>query len=371
MPDSINIKFGQGAKPTKVSNFSKGVLSDILKSAKIKSCMITSTQRSPEDQARVMYDNLVFYGVTHQKKLYGPFGDKVIEVYVQLKKSGESASTIKNAMVRKVIELGPAKVSKHCADPDVVNVIDISPKSISDKESFQKAVSKDSRVSKFITPPTDPSYHLEINQPQGQVHHLHQPSPAMTADTKLELTSTQLEKIKKQKPIFENVEKHTGVPWEAVAAVWTRESFSVAPPHRPGGQFQFDPVPPKNKLKTMLRRFSDLPESEIIATVAKGVNDFAAAALFCACFMRMKIAPVITPDASDEVIKEAFWAYNGRAYGGADKSPYVMNGFDSEHMNMIIRGTLPNPHGSGRIKVETVDKRPGAFTVYQQLIENF
>ena len=38
-----------------------------------------------------------------------------------------------------------------------------------------------------------------------------------------------------------------------------------------------------------------------------------------------------------DIIKDAFWGYNGRAYGSADASPYVANNFDSNHMNLRIQ----------------------------------
>jgi hypothetical protein len=40
----------------------------------------------------------------------------------------------------------------------------VAPSSIAKKAAFEKAVKADRRVSKFITPPLDPGYHLEIPQ---------------------------------------------------------------------------------------------------------------------------------------------------------------------------------------------------------------
>lgn len=72
----------------------------------------------------------------------------------------------------------------------------------------------------------------------------------------------------------------------------------------------------------------------------------------------------------DSVVKDAFWGYNGRAYGSADKSPYVMNKFDDQHQDMHIHGTVLNEAGK-RIHINNVDKKMGAFTFYQQLKEAF
>ncbi|MBY0451238.1 MAG: hypothetical protein K2X01_11500 [Cyanobacteria bacterium] len=182
----------------------------------------------------------------------------------------------------------------------------------------------------------------------------------------LGLTERQIDRIRQVKHVFEKAEKITGVPWEAIAAIWYRESFSITPPKTPGGPFQFDPIPDKPTLLALLLRFTNLKGKDIDQYIQKGVNDFEAGALFAACWLRLKVKPIITPDAADEVIKDAFCGYNGRAYGSADRSPYVMNGFDQERFNMVLRGTIPDGRG-GRKRVEIVDKRPGAFTVYKQL----
>ncbi|WP_303674760.1 hypothetical protein [Vampirovibrio chlorellavorus] len=180
------------------------------------------------------------------------------------------------------------------------------------------------------------------------------------------LSESQIERIRQVKHVFEKVERLTGVPWQAVAAVWYRESFSVTPPKTPGGPFQFDPVLQPETICNLLKFFTRLSSAEIEQYASKGINDFETGALCAACWLRLKTKPVITPEASDEVIKDALYGYNGRAYGGADKSPYVMNGFDQTHRDMVLRGTIPDGRG-GRKWVEIVDKRPGAFTVYKQL----
>lgn len=180
------------------------------------------------------------------------------------------------------------------------------------------------------------------------------------------LSEAQIERIRQVKHIFEKVERLTGVPWQAVAAVWYRESFSVTPPKTPGGPFQFDPVLQPETIRNLLKFFTRLSSAEIEQYASKGINDFETSALCAACWLRLKTKPVITPEASDEVIKDAFYGYNGRAYGSVDKSPYVMNGLDTAHKDMVLRGTLPDGKG-GRKRVAFIDKRPGAFTVYKQL----
>ena len=112
-----------------------------------------------------MYGNIESQGVAEQKRLYGRYGDQVIDAYVAAKAEGKSEMEIRAAMVAKINELGPTNVSKHLADPNVLNVIDVSPNSIADREAFEAAVRADPRVSKFLTPSDgDPAYHIEIPQ---------------------------------------------------------------------------------------------------------------------------------------------------------------------------------------------------------------
>ncbi len=161
------VTFGPDAKPSDVSNYSLGVLKDIMKKAGVKSAIVSSTARDSTNQARVMYDNLVgpgrTQGVDEQRKLYGKEGDKVIDLFVKLQAENKNSTEIKDAMKQKIDEIGPAKVSKHAADPGTLNVFDVVPSSISNKEKFKTSAKSDSRVTRFLTPDDgDPGFHFEI-----------------------------------------------------------------------------------------------------------------------------------------------------------------------------------------------------------------
>ena len=163
----VEIKFGANAKKENVTNFALKVLEDILQAAGLTSALITSTARTPAEQARVMFNNVVASSVLKQKRLYAAAGDAVIDEYVKAKKAGRTPIEIKAAMEAKIIALGPTKVSHHAADPNVLCVFDVAPSSIAKKAAFEKAVRADKRVKKFIVPPLDPAYHLEIPQPSA------------------------------------------------------------------------------------------------------------------------------------------------------------------------------------------------------------
>ncbi|MCE3235557.1 MAG: hypothetical protein K0Q50_1737 [Vampirovibrio sp.] len=199
----------------------------------------------------------------------------------------------------------------------------------------------------------------------------------------LKLTPQELETILDEKVLLKYVEFLTGVPWRVMAAIWFREySLQKSPKKNSkkgiyGGVFQFDPERSQHELRNWLLTYTKLKgdEQAIQYYLDKGVQDFEACAIFAACLFRSKVKEIITPQVSDEVIKQAFFGYNGKGYGTVDRSPYVMNGYDAMHMGpegkgLILRGTRRDPSSGRVIKVPpTPDKRPGAFVVYKILEE--
>jgi hypothetical protein len=165
---TVDIAFGPNAKAADVTGFSRGVLTDILKAAGLTRVAVSSTSRMPADQARVMYINLEQQGIEPQIRLYREPGRKVIEVYRQGKVAGKERAAILAAMTAEIVRLGPTAVSRHASDPKVLNVFDVAPSSVTDRPAFEAAVRAEARVTKFLLPPGDPGYHLEIPQP-GQV----------------------------------------------------------------------------------------------------------------------------------------------------------------------------------------------------------
>lgn len=163
------IQFLDAAKSMQfVSEYSKLVLTDIMQKAGVPSILITSTARTPADQARIMYENIERYGIDHQKLLYSRYGDQVIDEYSKYKSKKRHKQFIISMMKAKIIALDPSKVSNHVADPAKLNVIDVAPSSINPalRKLFVDVVQSDERVAKYFGPPKDPAYHLEIPQPE-------------------------------------------------------------------------------------------------------------------------------------------------------------------------------------------------------------
>jgi hypothetical protein len=156
-----------------LSKFSSDVIRDIAAKASVPHVTVTRMQSTAREQAVAMFHNCATLGVASQYKLYGPFGDKVVDVYAGFHARGRVvADEVIAAMTAEIVKLGPSNVSHHCADPSVLNVVDISHSAMpADKHrAFESAIVADARVSRHFSPytePTDPAFHLEIPQPKA------------------------------------------------------------------------------------------------------------------------------------------------------------------------------------------------------------
>jgi len=166
----MNILFDDLNNRSKVSDYSLGVIRDLMTAAGLTDVVITSVQRTAAEQAHAMYANCVQKGAQSQLALYGNAGDEVVRVFIAW--NGRPAGQIVAAMAAKIVELGPGNVSHHCADQSKLNVIDISATRVPMRqrmESFHDALKRESRISRFFDPFTadhrDPAFHIEIPQP--------------------------------------------------------------------------------------------------------------------------------------------------------------------------------------------------------------
>lgn len=162
------IKFLPSADASVVSERSREIVRGVLEQAGLAACVVTSTVRSPAAQARAMFNNIKASSVARQLALYGPAGDEVIREYQRLQPLGHGRQVIIDAMAHKITSIGPGKVSRHCADPARLNVIDIAPSSIANHGRFMAALQQAQSaglISKFLAPINgDPAFHLEIPQ---------------------------------------------------------------------------------------------------------------------------------------------------------------------------------------------------------------
>ena len=157
--NELKINYAKEVNQSKISYYTRSIIVDAMNKSKNFSILITSGTRTPEDQARIMKYYVDLTGMEKQKKLYGPSGDKVLDYYPDQK-----------AMTDEIYRLGPSKVSKHCGDPNEINVLDISPINggIKNPKGMSEALENDTRVNRVLTPynSNDKAIHIEINQNQ-------------------------------------------------------------------------------------------------------------------------------------------------------------------------------------------------------------
>ena len=180
---NVHLRLGSNVRQQHITDYSSIVIADNMIASHNQTATITSGYRNARNQARVMYHNIVKYGVASQKKLYKKYGDMVIDVYVKAKAYNSMAQFVNNSlginllqpiskngiiklMTNKINEIGPGKVSKHSSDPKKYNVIDLSPRSIENLSGLIKSFMKDKRIKKVIRPGNDPGLHIEIPQKQ-------------------------------------------------------------------------------------------------------------------------------------------------------------------------------------------------------------
>ena len=174
-----DVQVSNSARP--VSSRTIEIVKKLLRYAGGRKGVITSSMRTPLEQAVAMYDN----EKAGKSARYGPAGTIVMAEYKLQKAANKTKGEIIAAMVAKINELGPSNVSKHCGDSSILSVIDVSRWVLSQSSQMRFAkraleMSASTReVSRFLGPfavpgynvPFDPVFHLEIPElplKQGQ-----------------------------------------------------------------------------------------------------------------------------------------------------------------------------------------------------------
>lgn len=139
-------------------------LKNLLDKYGIPSLTISSTYRSPAQNATAMYNNAVALGVPSQKALYNAGGKAVIDVFALKKSYGYGAADTIKAMTDKINELKWYGAHSRI-DPNYV-CFDVPPSTVTDKAKFLaafKSVTLGGKQ-KIIEPGADPVYHIEISK---------------------------------------------------------------------------------------------------------------------------------------------------------------------------------------------------------------
>ena len=171
----VKISLASNVKQTSVSDHSAKVIGEVAFQSGEESLTINSSARTPEDQARVMYEKAEAEGAQSMKDLYAPPGDKVIEAYEGAKtvlsvfQMSDPAGVTKKIMTNTINALGPNNVSKHTSDPSQLQVFDIGPSSVQNQSRFRSAIDSNTGAAKPISNRIHPggsekAYHVEIPQ---------------------------------------------------------------------------------------------------------------------------------------------------------------------------------------------------------------
>jgi hypothetical protein len=159
---NVDIQFGSRANSSALTDYSRSVISDVANQAGVSSLKISSTARSPEDQARVMYENLMAGTASEYK---AP-GRAIFESARDAGLSAEQTKALMASQIRDFLDQGKF-VSSHVGDPSVRNVFDVAPSSVSNRAAFEAAARANPSVTKFLsTQNNDPAFHFEIVQPK-------------------------------------------------------------------------------------------------------------------------------------------------------------------------------------------------------------
>lgn len=158
--NTVKLDFvGKTAKESALSEKTKNILREVGESSGNYYIAITSTARTPYDQARIMYDNCKA-DLQEQRRTYKTPGQRVIDIY-EINRSKPRETVIK-LMEKKINELGPSTVSKHLANPEILNTFDISYGNLADKTKFWNEMKKRIELDDILK--ENNCYHIQIKQ---------------------------------------------------------------------------------------------------------------------------------------------------------------------------------------------------------------
>jgi len=172
---NVEVKF-KTKRTNVVTEKSKNILCELASQYGMKTIYITSTLRTPEEQARAMYNNIANGRVIR----YAAPGAEVTRICQNGIKKGLGKTKTINNMVSKILEYDKKgiRVSKHCVSFETYakkNIIDLGVNSNgftsnAQKRKFQEICDlalNQGKLSSFISPLRDkaePAFHLEIPQ---------------------------------------------------------------------------------------------------------------------------------------------------------------------------------------------------------------
>lgn len=158
-PEAVVLNMGAGVSGIPAAQVR--VLQEILAKAGEPTARITSYRRTAEQQAQVMFNNIIRDGAARNQTAYKnpAAAAQVVKAFNDAMNAGKDGAGILAAVTAAVNAVGAANLSDHCAANPA---IDIDPKSLKNPSAFNTALQADGRV-KAILPPADTTYHIIVN----------------------------------------------------------------------------------------------------------------------------------------------------------------------------------------------------------------
>lgn len=158
-PEQVQFKYAGGAKTLNAK--ADQILRQVLAKAGELQATVTSTLRSAQEQASIMYNNIIRDGAAKNRNAYKNPGlaSQVVDAFEQAKSQGKSDADIQKAVLEAVNKVGADKLSGHCNASNPA--VDIHPASLKNRGLFESILRADSRLS-VVCPPQDPFYHIEF-----------------------------------------------------------------------------------------------------------------------------------------------------------------------------------------------------------------
>ena len=198
-PSSVEIAYDRGVNKESVSPLTIKLLQDIASEVGVSKLIITSTIRSPESQARVMFNNLS----KGERVSYGRSGSAVVAVFDKYN-SSKSDTEVKKLMTDEINRQGPTNVSRHCLDDPSENILDIShtrmipqhKKNLFRDKLVEYKNTSSHPIYKFYGPGAqygnDPAYHIQVKV--NKIEEIERNKNATPPDIKFTVSDVNLNK---------------------------------------------------------------------------------------------------------------------------------------------------------------------------------
>ena len=164
------LAFTQSVNVGSINPITLALIESMLEECGQSKASITSALRTPEDQARAMFNNIARTGANSQRSIYEANGNAVIDIYVSGKAAGKTDAQILADMTARIAATPEGVLSLHVVSQttyDKKNIIDIGHSSLTDISAFFNTLNEYKErgiISRVLV--ENGCYHIEIPMPK-------------------------------------------------------------------------------------------------------------------------------------------------------------------------------------------------------------